>query len=580
MYYLPFVLALLLLFFPKVSKKSKIVIISIPVILIIIFRFGIGADYFNYEQLYISLRVDSFEEFIKDQERIEVGYRLLEYIFRNLNTSYTVFSSVLGISIYSIIVTWIYRNSNNFVLSFLLFYSMFFLVWVLSAYRQGIVIGILLFVFFDKKINLSWQTKVIVVAVLSQVHLSALIMLIFVFHDAVKWNRKRLVLLFGISIAFSLIPISQVVNQFSFISPSIRGYFTDSSFVSFSNIIRLLIFSFLIYFYNRFNEGTYERKIMNYILNGLSLYFLLRFTGIGAARFSIYTFFLLPLVLTFIHETFRDNNSYYKMGIGLLILFSSLFFYKETQSVIYQSDYIIDGRYLTFESIFDKDYSKFEQKNALIVSDTFACRIDKNLYLTSVRREEVSYKEGDQLLAVRDPDTNLFGVINQDGDWILLPTYRDSITLQGNIAMINSWGNVANIKTLIDLSGRNRTEAEMWKEVEKTVVDRLYFDASREVRTEPNYNQLPQSVRNLLPREGLVTNISKMDLNNPISFTVYKMSIYGRYYFAYVNPDGTLLHEHLSITNSKADMQGFILINRDCSTYYTNSVGAIVWMMP
>ena len=176
---------------PKISEKTKVIIMVFLTSIVLVSRYGVGTDYFPYQFLYESMDISSFSL----SDRLEPGFKILMYLFRMLNLSFHTFAVFLSLIIYGLTSFWIYWNSRYPSRSLYLYTSMFFLVWTLSALRQGLVMSIALILFFDKDIKLSIYVKLLIIAGLSTFHLSALILIPLVFIMELNFSKKNLLII-------------------------------------------------------------------------------------------------------------------------------------------------------------------------------------------------------------------------------------------------------------------------------------------------------------------------------------------------------------------------------------------------
>ena len=143
MLYLTVLAPLLAHFIPTEDKRVKLAISIAPAIFVILFRFGLGTDYFSYQYLYNNHDVTSFVEALKSQSySMEVGFRILVYIFRSLYLPYQVFIATISLTIYAFFIKWIDDTDLDLSLSIMLLNGMFFVVWSLGAIRQGLILEI------------------------------------------------------------------------------------------------------------------------------------------------------------------------------------------------------------------------------------------------------------------------------------------------------------------------------------------------------------------------------------------------------------------------------------------------------
>lgn len=582
MYYLPLVLGTVLLIIPKISKRLKVIAFTVPLILLTAFRFGIGADYFSYQVLYESMNVSSLASLFSSNERIEFGYRILQGLFVKADLSYQVFTATISILCLILITRWIFKTSQNPLLSCLLFYAMFYFVWILSAHRQMIVLTIGTTYFFSNTKHKSVLKSIALVLLLSTIHLSALMYLSVIIIDAldIKWNKKNLMILFIASLIFSIIPLGDILSKISFIPSRITDYFNTSfKLTDFASVIRIGYFLFIIFFYDKITNSFENKRLVDYTLLGFIFFFFLSFSGIGAARFVIYFFILTVITLPMILDTYLDSKVLYRLGLVASIAYCSLFTLKETRTAISQSGYISDSAILTFESIFDKDYRSFNNIHA-----RYLLRKEEDTLLFRKRgpieqsRQLVPFDETDSNIVVSDRFTGKFGVMNEDGDWSVYPDFKSQPTLYGSVLVETIPLTYSNKIVYHDLSGQNRSQEAMLLDIQEHLLEETLFNQTSETYSkEIEYEALPDSVKQLIPEFEFVKAIQEVGFSAPFNYKIIGFNYYDKQYYVYVNEDDTLISDMLSIRYLRISKDGFLRIQNTIGVQIVNKRGEVIW---
>src|SRR5690554_6699865 len=170
MFLILFLLLLVIAFTDKISKKYKILLMSCLMIFIIIVSIGLGTDYFSYHFIYKYTSKHYFDARLAST--IEPAYLLIMKPFQENQIPFGIFSNVIMMVILTINMIWIYRNSNHMEISVLIYFSLFFLVWTMSALRQGIVLAIGSLIFFDREFRLKKIYSLTIIFILFLVHKS------------------------------------------------------------------------------------------------------------------------------------------------------------------------------------------------------------------------------------------------------------------------------------------------------------------------------------------------------------------------------------------------------------------------
>ncbi|WP_252856520.1 EpsG family protein [Erysipelothrix rhusiopathiae] len=91
MYYFALVFPFIVSLLPKLTKKQKFYLATVPLFIIVIFRVGVGTDYFSYEYLYNLQNVTTFGKMLDHQSNIELGFRIFIFIFKSIGLPFQFF---------------------------------------------------------------------------------------------------------------------------------------------------------------------------------------------------------------------------------------------------------------------------------------------------------------------------------------------------------------------------------------------------------------------------------------------------------------------------------------------------------
>ena len=194
MLYLAFIIGLFCVFLNEKSgkvNKTYFYVFILSLFFIAIMRFGIGADYFAYDYLYNIMSSSDINNSFFVLDNVEWLFKYIMMSFNLLGISYHLFNVFFTVIILGFTLYWISKKSPNKYLSILLYISMFFLVWTLSAIRQGLVIAILLNVFFGEK-KFSTRNQILISVGLSLIHSSAIIALLIYLISKLNFNKKTI----------------------------------------------------------------------------------------------------------------------------------------------------------------------------------------------------------------------------------------------------------------------------------------------------------------------------------------------------------------------------------------------------
>jgi len=361
MFYIVFFIGLLLAAVNRKEISAKV--FAAVLFLLAAFRYGQGADYFSYATLYYWSNGSILTELTSGNGSLEVGYRFLSAIFKHYNLPYQIFIAVIAV----INIYFIYKTSakytKNPTLSMLIYYSFYYFVWTYSSLRQGLALSIGLYYMLEA-INDSKNTiKFLIIAgVVSLLHSSALVFIVMFGVTKIKLEKKHLLILLAISIAFSVVPLADIVSKLSVYVPVlqrilyyINGSLSISDYTSFKSVARFafLFIAFLIYDVYC-EESPVNRKIMNIYIFSYIIYFFFKFSELTAARLAIYGKILDIVIFSNAYYMLKkkENKIIYVMSLFMLMV---LYFLKEQNTLHIESMLETGHKYITpYVNIFNK----------------------------------------------------------------------------------------------------------------------------------------------------------------------------------------------------------------------------------
>lgn len=422
----------ILLIFLKFDEKIKSLIVVVSLAAVSSIRFGIGADYFNYEFLYYSSPSSAFLDVMRDStlNSIEPGFRLLIAFSRSLNFPYFLFISLLSILMIYLISRWILDNSVDRMQSFLVYISFFLIVWNFSALRQGLAISFGCYYLYNQRFNFTLLQRIFIILGLSMLHISALFYLVHMILSLIKWNRKKLILflIFGLSLSMiSYGDIFTIFNSIEFLK-KFTVYFTQQGggigFWDFKGLARLAFAVLALIAYPYIDQSTRIKKsILNDYILGLSLFFYLRFSDLVAARLSVYGFFLailiLPSIIHVLLEKFKKDRLKRVMIYIVFLSICSLYYTKDLGS-LYTQAYMVSGSpYLSFATIFERKTFLFSHpyyypQNYSTIDQSKTAEMDFQDFVLTQRNHIQLSSDYPNYIPVKFPN-GLYGLIDSEG---------------------------------------------------------------------------------------------------------------------------------------------------------------------
>lgn len=582
LYYIAFITLFVgVLLSNKIDKKILVPITLIPVVFIILFRFGQGIDYFSYEFIYDNQLTGTFGEMLDHQERYELGFRVLIFIFKNLNLSAHIFIVSLSLITFLTLTVWIYKNSENPALSNFIFYGMFFLVWVLSALRQGVVLGIGTLLFFSKKRYLKLPYEIIVIVLLSTLHYSALIYLVLIIFREVKISTKYFAILLVISILFTFVPIVTILENLTFIpgvSKIISGAQNSPGIFDFASLVRIVFSAYLLFLLYYYDWDKYNKMLIQLSLLGFSMYFFLKINEVLAGRIGIYTFIFMVLIFASNYQKILTIPFKYLYLIGL-VLFSGLYFYKDTQS--YQSlvGKINTSQYLKFESITNvttEDYWGYNNQYSYNLYYRKMFETQKDTFMENHSLEYDNYSKDKGNIVVYSPLTKQYGIMNEEGYWLTDQNYGYKPILRGSIIQEKMEGGLESFK-YNDRFNLGIKEQDYQKIVDEAILKDQRNAESLALSEDITIEDLPESVLSLFPSTLDIESVHKINLTSPFSYSIYQVKYFNYYLFIYTTSEGELIGNQPYREINRFDSEGLLRNHGFIGTEIINKKGEVIW---
>lgn len=366
MLYLAFIYLVILVFQGyKYEKKTRFILVMLPFILIIFLRYGIGADYFSYESIYGKVDPNNISGTIDRMPKIEPLYLLMNIFAKKIGIPYHLFSGLFASGLTFLILKLLLDNSPQFELSALLYYSTLFIYWNISALRQGLVVTVLLFVYFNRHYEFTVYQRLFAVAFLSFIHPTAIIVPILYLISLFPWEKIEFYLLLILAPIFREV-VKIIIN---IIPPSLPYLGKIYKYVDYNSIqlisapsfMRIAFIVFIVHHYVRLLEKYPEYRIMfNFSLLGLIMYFYLPTAMVVGTRTTIFSYYLIILIFPMILSLYKSKEIYTIVLYGLLGL-SFISFYNEINKLVDRSGYKYDIHRLNTETIIQKNRDHFDK---------------------------------------------------------------------------------------------------------------------------------------------------------------------------------------------------------------------------
>lgn len=591
MFYLLFVWILLVsLLERKDILKQNIVICLylVPLVIVTCLRFGIGADYFSYEYIYNNLDTGSFGKMLESFKNMEPGFRVIFFIFKKLNFSYHLAISTITTVLNVIVIKWIKDNDLKIGPSLLLYLSLFYFAWVLNAIRQGIVIVMFAFLFFNKRVNLKPIQSILALVLLSTIHVSVLTAIPVLLINRFKFSSKQLIILFIASLLSTFIPIGSLLRSFKnvpYVSKIILYLDTAKlGFLDFPGMMRFALFSF-IYIGTRIiftYEDEFEHRLSQFFLLNMIVYFFLKNIEILASRTSVYGYFMLILLLPMLLEkTFDKKIKHLNVfAVALFLAFTSFGIYKELNGAVRQSGFTGSHFTINMSTVINTDRSQYiNMHNHLTQMDEYSKNaVDEFFNDKDLEAIGEQGTETERYISVKFPN-DMYGVINNQGQIFETGIYNQKPKIYGPWMEVNSEG--SNFKrSIFKKIGSNETleQEEIWSEIEPYIKEDVELSTKWFKHKHLEYEAYSDTIIHDFFPTNILKNSVLVKFGSPLFFNVLEISVYNQNYYLLMdmqlNPIINRLYNSLEPYNNAQIAIG-TTVN---SVEYINEDGKIIWV--
>lgn len=570
--------------FIDIKENNKLIITAGILIGIIAVSFAFGTDYLSYEYIYKHASFNSVGEL----ERIEPGFMTLIYLSRAFNLPYHVFSLIIRSFILIVTLKWIQDNSEDPLQSLILYFAMFYVVWTMSALRQGMALAISLYFIFNKKKEISLFHKVLILCGAALFHSSVLAVIPILLLSELKWNRKRHLIFLSIGLLFTLLPVHLIFEKLSFlplVSTIVLYLSPNFGFFDFSSFIRLFFFGLVLWNY-KYLAGTSKKDkvLVDVYLIGTPLYFFLKSSELTAGRINIYTFVILILLLPKIFKKV-SNVSFGKFKIPatlILASFSLLFLSKELKSYNEQVGYSGNKSIYSVSTIFNKNYGEFDNIYAFLESELIQSEQDyADFKKTIEQRQVIKYDPSDTFIIAQDPNSSNYGVLSNTGDWIRSAKMKRKPSIQGDILIESVKQDLISQNFYTDLSMSTKDQDDLFNRAAEYAKTYYSKNVTSEQSIEGDFFTLLENPEAYVKYPENVKKSRAVRLeNNDVVYHVVYLQYYHYDLYIYLDENLVPFNERVYTTLSRYNAEGFLEAKDRFGTSLFNKEGDLIWMIP
>lgn len=266
---------------------------------------SVGADTYSYYYSYLNVKNMSLNELfqnivvkiISNADNKDPGYDFFVKLTQIISNNYQIFLMIIALIFMIPFMIWVWKESKNPLISFVLYSSLFYAFFSITGIRQTIATALVVLI-GDRFIKERKLVHFLIVAfVASLIHMSALAFVPFYFLSRIRIKQST-IFLAGLVCVSSFVYKSQLKNLFI----SISGYDDYSATyagagTSTFTLLLLMLFVLSIFAYSR--DEFIEENRRFYIALYLAMFFVpLTWLNPSAMRivqyFSIYLVLLIP----------------------------------------------------------------------------------------------------------------------------------------------------------------------------------------------------------------------------------------------------------------------------------------------
>ena len=325
-----------------------------------VFRYGQGQDYFNYEGIFHEVSVYTKQSiwgiFLLD----DFGYAFLNYIAISLNFPYELFMATITAVTMLMFYSFLKKRCECSMVGLFIFYSVIFMIYPLSVSRQGFCMAFFFYCLYPLLQNNKIISYIVCSILISSIHASALIFLLFPIVYKHKISYKLLLVLFILSIIVLFFSKNLMAYiPVPFIQDRMKTYLSAaSSNMMFAKILRLLLVFPLLLLPSKFLKDSQIRSNYRIFLFGFFVYALISFSEIASSR--VWGYFLGFECIILSKLALSNKWSRKKVILVLYyILISTVLWFKDIGGAMEQ------GKYRNCTMINYPYISVFEGENSL-----------------------------------------------------------------------------------------------------------------------------------------------------------------------------------------------------------------------
>ncbi|MCB2353555.1 EpsG family protein [Clostridium estertheticum] len=319
-------------------------------------RYGVGTDFFNYMQIYSVVPKLNNPYFKRMVVHTEYGYNVIQGLFKMFNLNYLVFNFVITIITMYLFYIFIKKNSKLYMVSLLIFYSMYYFTYINNGIRQGLAIGLFLVVLLPKLQKKEYLKYVVFTLLFSLIHSSIVVVLIlplFYFH----FNKINLLIITICAFIIAFVNIGFLLKPFGGIYTSYQ-YYLGTNINIFALMSRVITFAIVIILYKsvRSEIRIEDKNIIKYYIVGIIIYIIFSRSELLASRLNVYFKCFEMILIPNLIKLLQQKQKKIIISYAICIIMATMWI-KEINGALEQAQYFNKSNVLNYSyvSIFNKN---------------------------------------------------------------------------------------------------------------------------------------------------------------------------------------------------------------------------------
>ena len=286
---------------------------------------------------------------------------------------------------------------------------------------------------------------------------------------------------------------------------------------------------------------------------------------------NIFTFILIiPIIIFFINNIINKKNIYIIALAGTLC-FSLIFLQKDLlthQEQIEVKELVNIYKLKSFNNIGNEEYYMYESNYAFLNYNFNKCEIIINKPISNnVEKANQGFR------VVWDNPSENYGVVDQNGNWIVKPSFNKVPELFENLMLFK---NYAANDTPLDW---NMEPADYDSEKIKEGRDlQEQIDNEKPTLSSVNYESYEKILKDLFPAASKILELKQVNFNLPFEYNLLRVNYENEYYYLFLEKDLSNKNNILYKNLPRFDKNNMTFAYTLCKKVILNSNGDIVWI--